>query len=90
MLVKDFAIVGDIQCLNCGRTLGEAVRAIGERALRIRPAAHQKTVQVSLRERGTLQCNHCRGRAFLEPAFDAEAPIARSTHNSAASLVGAA
>jgi hypothetical protein len=90
MFVEDYAVIGELQCLNCGRTLGEVVRAPGELKLRIRHAARQKEAQVRMGAHGSLQCTRCGGRAFLEPEIAPETQIARTGHNSEAPLVGAA
>lgn len=57
---------GDVQCLNCGRTLGKAVRRLSTRATTIRPARAGEEILV---ERGIgrgLRCKRCGGRAFIE------------------------
>jgi hypothetical protein len=90
MLVKDYAIIGEIQCLNCGRTLGEAVRTPGEGMLRIRAAAHQPAPQVKVGAKGSLQCGRCGGRAFVEPEIALRELVDRADHNSVDPLVGAA
>jgi len=57
---------GDVQCLNCGRTLGKAVRKLSSGATTIRPVRAGEEIMV---ERGVgrgLRCKRCGGRAFIE------------------------
>lgn len=68
MLVHDDSdLVGEVHCLNCGRTLAEAIRNPLSGKLRLRPALNQASVQVELTERRELRCGRCHGRALVEP-----------------------
>lgn len=60
-------IVGEVHCLNCGRTLADAVRNPMNGKVRLRPARNQYKVQVSVIDQRRLRCDHCLGTAFIEP-----------------------
>ena len=63
---NDSRLVGDVNCLNCGRTLAQAVRSVETGRLRLRRAPHQAVVYVELVNRHILRCKRCSGRAFIE------------------------
>lgn len=67
----DTCLVGEVRCLNCGRTLAEAVRNPLNGKLRLRPAPNQRAIQAHLVARRKLTCARCRGTAFLEPLIHA-------------------
>ena len=91
MLVDDATSrVGEIRCLNCGRMLGESVRSPATGKLRLRPAADQRTISVSVIAGQTLRCNRCEGRAFIEPLRWASPDRDRSSDGSVVRLFGTA
>ena len=61
---------GEVQCLNCGRTLALALRR-ADGVTTIRPLRAGARVEVSCPDGARLRCNLCGGRAFLE--FDRNA-----------------
>ncbi|HLZ70793.1 MAG TPA: hypothetical protein VKV26_12905 [Dehalococcoidia bacterium] len=60
---------GEVQCLNCGRTLGRATRNVGDGKITIRPFRSGQEIGVERQAGRGLRCKRCGGRAFLE--FDA-------------------
>jgi len=82
--------VGEVNCLNCGRTLGEALRSADTGRLRLRPAAHQPEPLVELVDRHTLRCRHCLGRAFIEPVLSRDVAPEAAAAGSTRSVAGAA
>lgn len=58
--------VGEVHCLNCGRSLAEVVRDGSSGKLQMQPAINQSRVQVLVAGRHLLRCAHCHGRAFVE------------------------
>ena len=61
----DFAY-GDVQCLNCGRTLGAAIKRRSDNATSIRPLEKDQPLLVEWRTGVGLRCKACNGRAFIE------------------------
>jgi DNA-directed RNA polymerase subunit RPC12/RpoP len=59
-------IRGDVQCLNCGRTLGLALKSVAERTTTIRPARPGMDLGVERGVGGGLRCKRCGGRAYVE------------------------
>jgi hypothetical protein len=59
-------VVGEINCVNCGRTLAEAIADTESNAVRMRPAPHQMVLQVEVINGRRLRCKRCHGRAFFE------------------------
>ena len=57
--------IGEVNCLNCGRTLALAVRR-DDGVTTIRPLRAGSRVEVSCPDGTRLRCNLCGGRAFLE------------------------
>jgi DNA-directed RNA polymerase subunit RPC12/RpoP len=57
--------IGDVHCLNCGRTLAELVHNPDD-GYRLQPTVNQSTVQVVVAGRRLLRCRRCGGRAFVE------------------------
>ncbi len=70
-LSTDQGPIGDVHCLNCGRTLAEVTRKPDDGTLHLRPTTNQSNVQVIVAGRRLLRCRHCGGRAFVELAEDA-------------------
>jgi len=67
MLTQErFAHVGDVRCLNCGRSLAKVVRDAETGKMSLSPAANQSAVHVVVAGRRMLRCARCRGRAFFE------------------------
>lgn len=56
---------GEVNCLNCGRTLALASRR-PDGVTTIRPLRPGSRVEVSCPDGTRLRCNLCGGRAFLE------------------------
>jgi hypothetical protein len=84
----DAILVGEVRCINCGRTLGELVRDSASGRLGLRPAQHQQELLVRVVEGRILRCSRCQGRAFVEaPDAAIDKPAART---SVAALRGAA
>jgi hypothetical protein len=73
--------IGDVHCLNCGRSLAEVVRKPEDGKLALRPAIHQSDVQVVVAGKRLLRCRHCGGRAFIEMREDT--PIEEMTGSAA-------
>jgi len=63
------SLIGEIHCMNCGRTLADVVRDAAKDTLALKPARYQSVVQAVVVGGNTLRCKHCKGRAFIEP-FD--------------------
>ncbi len=57
---------GEVQCLNCGRTLGRASRRLADGKITIRPARAGEEIAVERQPGRSLRCKRCGGRAFLE------------------------
>jgi hypothetical protein len=83
-------VIGEVQCLNCGRTLAAAVRNPDTGRLRLTPAAWRDRIEVDLVDRHALRCRHCHGRAFLERLLDLDMPPAAALVASGGPVVGAA
>ena len=66
VLQERFTQVGEVHCLNCGRSLAEVVRDGSTGKLRMQPSLNQTHVQVLVAGRHLLRCARCRGRAFVE------------------------
>jgi ribosomal protein S27E len=56
---------GEVNCLNCGRTLALAARR-ADGVTTIRPLRRGSRIEVSCPDGTRLRCNLCGGRAFLE------------------------
>jgi hypothetical protein len=61
-----FSHVGDVRCLNCGRSLATVIKDAETGKLALQPAANQTNVQVVVSGRRMLRCARCRGRALVE------------------------
>ena len=59
-------IRGDVECVNCGRTLGAALRRVADGATVIRPLAAGLPIEVEVVAGRRLRCTRCGGRAFVE------------------------
>jgi hypothetical protein len=57
---------GEVNCLNCGRFLGE-IEQIGGRLRMVRAGSGGVTPRVSA---GKLRCGRCGGRAIIEASLD--------------------
>jgi DNA-directed RNA polymerase subunit RPC12/RpoP len=57
--------IGDVHCVNCGRTLAELVHR-SDGGFQLQPTINQSSVQVIVAGRRLLRCRHCGGRAFVE------------------------
>jgi len=64
-MIDDTIQKGEVQCLNCGRTLAMALRRANG-VTTIRPLRAGSRVEVSCPDGARLRCNLCGGRAFLE------------------------
>lgn len=71
-------IYGDVQCLNCGRTLGAAIKRLSDCATSIRPMRAGEPLQVEWRSGLGLRCKPCGGRAFVEYDELSTAAVARN------------
>jgi hypothetical protein len=69
-------LVGELHCMNCGRTLATVARDGLRGTLCLQPARYQTAVQVTVAGRQLLRCKHCQGRALLEPFADPDAELA--------------
>jgi len=67
--VDEDVIRGEVQCLNCGRTLGRATRNLIDGKVTIRPFRAGEEIGVERQPGRGLRCKRCGGRAFLD--FDA-------------------
>jgi DNA-directed RNA polymerase subunit RPC12/RpoP len=56
---------GDVECVNCGRTLARAQKRLTDGAIRLGPCM-DGTLGVELHEGHRLRCCRCGGRAFIE------------------------
>ncbi len=56
---------GQVECLNCGRTLATALRRLSDGAIRLVHATDGE-LAVELLGGSRLRCTRCGGRAFLE------------------------
>ncbi|HEY7293935.1 MAG TPA: hypothetical protein VH916_02795 [Dehalococcoidia bacterium] len=65
---------GEVECLNCGRTLGRASRRLADGKVTIRPVRAGEEIGVERQSGRGLRCKRCGGRAFLE--FDDFTPPA--------------
>lgn len=83
-------LIGEIHCLNCGRVLGEIVRNPMTGGQRIRPAANQRTILVTIEQGRLLRCNRCKGRAFVEPVLPNTPASTAEAGSSVDPLIGAA
>lgn len=83
-------LLGEVHCLNCGRTLAEALQNPQSGKIRLRPAANQVSVEVEVVDRHTLRCHRCHGRALLEGVLPEEIPFSSRSNRSARSFVSAA
>jgi hypothetical protein len=71
MLMQErFLHVGDVRCLNCGRSLARVIRDGETGRAALQPAANQSKVQVLVANRRMLRCARCHGRAFVERLLD--------------------
>jgi hypothetical protein len=70
LLQERLTHVGDIRCLNCGRSLAEVIRDGETGKMSLRPAANQSKVQVVVAGRRMLRCARCHGRAFAEQLME--------------------
>jgi DNA-directed RNA polymerase subunit RPC12/RpoP len=64
---ETISLIGEVHCLNCGRTLAEVVHDGSDGRHLLRPAAHQEVIEVKLIGPRALQCRRCGGRAMVEP-----------------------
>jgi ribosomal protein L37E len=62
---QTLANVGNVECLNCGRTLAAAFHRATDGAIRIRPRP-DGTMDVEISGTSRLLCRRCGGRAFVE------------------------
>jgi len=66
VLQERFTQVGEVHCLNCGRSLAEVIRDGSTGKLRMQPSHNQLSVQVIVAGCRLLRCARCHGRAFVE------------------------
>lgn len=67
--VVEDVIRGEVQCLNCGRTLARVTRNLIDGKVTIRPFRAGDEIAVERQPGHGLRCKRCGGRAFLD--FDA-------------------
>jgi DNA-directed RNA polymerase subunit RPC12/RpoP len=82
-------VVGEVNCVNCGRTVAEAVAEPGQEGLRLRPAPYRMVLHVRL-DGHTLRCTQCQGRAFIERVLPRDVAPAVARTRSAERFAGAA
>ena len=56
---------GEVECVNCGRTLALALRRASDGAVRLFPHAGG-ALEVEVCDGARLRCTRCGGRAFVE------------------------
>ncbi|HZU77999.1 MAG TPA: hypothetical protein VFA70_14625 [Dehalococcoidia bacterium] len=56
---------GDVECVNCGRTLARAQKRLTDGAIRLGPCT-DGTLDVELHQGRRMYCRRCGGRAFIE------------------------
>jgi hypothetical protein len=87
---RNMMVVGEVNCVNCGRTLAEAFGVAGVIPITLRPAPYQATLQVETVGGRALRCKHCHGRAFLDRELPRDVPAHGSGAFRSDNLAGAA